>query len=254
MSDVFTCEIINNEQLAEAIFAITVLCPEIASQARAGQFVSIKCGENLLRRPVSICRKDGDTLKLVVEAKGAGTAWLSGQKRGHSLDLLGPLGNGFHMPDGDIIVVGGGIGLPPLLFAAESSKGSVTAILGFRDSGRIILENEFESVCEKVYITTDDGSHGIHGMVTLPLKALLDSGGRGAVIACGPRVMLQAVAEVCELYDVPCQVSLEERMACGVGACLVCACATVKQGVVGMSRVCKDGPVFDAGEVDWLNP
>ena len=248
--DVYTCEITGNERLAEATYAITVACPEVAATARAGQFVHVRCGaERLLRRPVSICRGRGGSITLVYEAKGEGTRWISRRKAGEVLDILGPLGNGFAMTGGKIVAVGGGIGAPPLLFAAETAKGAVTAILGFRDAGRIILKDEFQAACDEIYITTDDGSAGIHGTVAAPLEELLKRGGYGAVISCGPRAMLAAVADICARNRVPCQVSLEERMACGVGACLVCACETTKNGAPTMSRVCKDGPVFDATHV-----
>jgi len=252
MPDVFSCLVTSNERLAESIYALAISCPDIAGVARAGQFLNIRCGdESLLRRPISICSIDGDTLKVVFEKKGAGTGWLAERPAGSCLDVLGPLGNGFSIPDGDIIVVGGGIGVPPLLFAAESATGDVTAILGFRDSGNIILRNEFEAVCGKTYITTDDGSCGIHGTVALPLADLLERRKYETVLACGPRVMLSVVADICKQYGLDCQVSMEERMGCGVGACVVCACATVIDGVERMSRVCKDGPVFPSGIVRW---
>ena len=139
-----------------------------------------------------------------------------------------------------------------MLFAAESAKGSVTAILGFRTSENAILLDEFADVCETVIVTTDDGSLGIHGTVAGPLEGLLIKSEHSAVIACGPRPMLSAVAEICKRHGVPCLVSLEERMGCGVGACVVCACATkAADGALQMSRVCKDGPVFNASDVVW---
>jgi len=187
----------------------------------------------------------------VFEVKGQGTLWLSRREPGDALDILGPLGNGFYFPDGNIIVVGGGLGSPPILFAAQSARSGVTAILGFRDKSRVLLVSEFKDVCDEVYLTTDDGSLGICGQVTLPLEELIKKGGFGAVLACGQHAMQHAVSKLCEQYKIPCQVLLEERMGCGVGACLVCACATRKNGREYMSRVCKDGPVFDAGEVVW---
>jgi len=249
---VYFCETIVNEKIAGGLFDITVFCDELASTARAGQFVSIRCGDGvLLRRPVSICSVRRGTVRFVFEVRGYGTRWLSNCKTGDKIDVLGPLGNGFLQPEGDFLVVGGGIGVPPLLFAAEAAKGGATAVLGFRDSGRVILKSDFEAVCNDVHIATDDGSFGIHGTVVKPLEGLLDSGAFEAVLACGPRDMLQGVAGLCERYSVPCQLSMEERMGCGVGACLVCACETVVDGDVFMSRVCKDGPVFDAREVVW---
>ena len=251
MPDIYICDIVSNERLRETVYAITAECPGFA--ACAGQFVGVKCGEErLLRRPISICNADGGRFTLVFEALGDGTRWLSQRKTGQRLDILGPLGNGFHVPNGNIIVVGGGIGVPPLLFAARSAKGAVTAVLGFRDSSRIILKEEFESACKKVIIATDDGSSGFHGTVSPPLTELLESGAYDSVIACGPLVMLKAAAEISKQHGVQCMVSLEERMACGVGACMVCACAAEKDGERRMSRVCRDGPVFDAEEVMFI--
>jgi len=252
MPGVYLCEIVYKEKLTDSIYTISIVSDIIVEAAKAGQFLHIKCGkERMLRRPVSICCIRGSALEFVFEVKGEGTRWLSGREPGQTLDILGPLGNGFTMPDGNIVVVGGGIGTPPLLFAADSARGGVTAVLGFRDESKIILKREFESVCDKVYITTDDGSAGIHGIVTIPLFELLRNGGYSAVLACGPTAMLSAVSELCKSLNVPCQVSFEERMGCGVGACLVCACATNISGRSEMSRVCLDGPVFDATEVVW---
>ena len=264
-------EVFENTCLTNDVFSLTIKCNEIAEKACSGQFIHIKCGdERLLRRPISICDVKDGSVKVVFEAKGEGTRWLSKRCRGDRLDILGPLGNGFEFPNGNIAVIGGGIGVPPMLFAAKSTKGmrivkaakeakghippentNVTAILGFRDAARIILKDEFETMCDNVIITTDNGSFGRHGAVTAPLAELLENGGIDAVLACGPRAMLSAVASMCSQHSVPCQVSLEERMGCGVGACMVCSCATVVDGEEHMSRVCKDGPVFDAGIVAW---
>ena len=260
MAGVFLCEIVDSERLADvrtpgaefAAHAITVRCLELARLAQPGQFLHVKCGDGfLLRRPFGVCCVRGDLIKFAFEVKGGGTRWLSSRRQGGSLDILGPLGNGFRIPDGNVIVVGGGLGAPPMLFAAEFARGTVTAILGFRELGRVMLTGEYEAVCDTVYLATDDGSAGIHGTVTKPLEGLLESGGYDAVLTCGQMAMQKAVALLCARYGVPCQVSLEERMGCGVGACLVCACATIKDGVEHMSRVCKDGPVFNAEEVDW---
>jgi len=248
--DVYLCEIVKHEKLNDTAFAVTVLCADLASNARPGQFIHVKCGESLiLRRPFGVCRVLGDTMMFVFEVKGKGTSWLSLLKTGDILDILGPLGNGFSFPDGKIIVIGGGLGTPPMLHTAESAKQAVTAVLGFRDKSRVMLVNEFEAACEKVYLTTDDGSMGICGSVTVPLEDLLKKGGFEAVMACGQLAMEHAVAKLCEKYNVPCQVSLEERMGCGVGACLVCACAIQQESKEHMKRVCKDGPVFDAKKI-----
>jgi dihydroorotate dehydrogenase electron transfer subunit len=212
----------------------------------------LRCGEeNLLRRPISICDVNGSRITLVVEARGAGTEWLCRRRSGDVLDCLGPLGHGFDTSGFNIVLVGGGIGVPPLLYTAKKAAEKRTAILGFRNRGCIMLQTEFENVCNDVIVTTDDGSAGEHGFVTAPLELLLREGGFDGILACGPKQMLRAVAGLAEVYQVPCQVSLEERMGCGIGACLVCACKTQKNGEEHMSHVCKDGPVFNAEEVCW---
>ena len=267
MSGNYLSEIIENKKLNDNTFAITVDCAELASAARAGQFIHIKCGEALLlRRPIGLCNVRGCSVTFVFEVKGKGTRWLSECLPGYRLDILGPLGNGFSFPDNGCLIVGGGAGAPPMLFAARSAKAAeanraagaagemysgAAAVIGFRDSSRVILQEEFKDVCDKLYITTDDGSYGLRGSVAGAVEELLKSGGYGTVLACGNRPMLTAVACLCEQYGVSCQVSLEERMGCGVGACLVCACATVIDGAPRMKRVCKDGPVFDAKEIVW---
>jgi len=253
MPNVFFCEITEKKILIDAVFSMTVTSPEIAQEAKPGQFLHIKCGEaRILRRPISICDVSGDKINFIFEVKGEGTKWLSEQKPGEKLDILGSLGNGFTMPAGNIITVGGGVGTPPMLFTAKSAKNEVKAILGFRNADRVMLVNEFKSVCKEVYITTDDGSFGIHGAVTGPLEELLRSEKFETVMSCGQLLMQKAVSEICKKYNVHCQVSLEERMGCGVGACLVCACETVSgEGLHNMSRACLDGPVFNAVNVVW---
>jgi len=164
--------------------------------------------------------------------------------------MIAPLGNGFTLPcsiadDRRVILVGGGIGVPPLLAVAKVMKESSTAILGFRSYDKIILAADFKQADSHVIPCTDDGSVGFHGQVTVPLSQELAKKDVDKVYACGPESMLKAVIAECISADVPCEVSLEERMGCGVGACVVCACKTAK----GMSRVCKDGPVFDGREV-----
>ena len=167
--------------------------------------------------------------------------------------MLGPLGNGFKIPDSarKVILVGGGIGVPPLLGLAKKLGDRATAILGFRDYSRIILADEFEKYGANTAICTDDGSVGYDGMVTSPLESTIKNSGADLVCACGPMPMLNAVAKVCADNNVPCKVSMEQRMGCGVGACVVCSCLTVRNGQEHYARVCKDGPVFDAKEVKF---
>ena len=253
MPDVFKGLIMDKDKIGDLLYKFTIVVSKsLAEQFRAGQFIHIKCGdERILRRPISISDVTGGDISFVIEVKGDGTKWLSERNVDEVLDVIGPLGNGFVLPEGKVVVVGGGVGAPPLMYAAKSASGSVSAVLGFRSKDKMMLPDEFEDICDSVVVTTDDGSYGIHGTVVEPLKLLLDKGDYSAVLTCGPRSMMEAVAKLCLEYGIPCQVSLEERMGCGVGACYVCACRTLKDGAEYMSRVCVEGPVFDAMDVVW---
>ena len=226
-----------------------------ASFQAPGQFVHIRCGGSLLlRRPISVCScqadEPEDLLSLVFEVRGEGTAWLAGRREGDTLDVLGLLGNGFDMrPEDRYLLVGGGIGVPPMRGCAQYSGGRSTAILGFRSRDKAILTDLFEKECAAVHIATDDGSLGYHGFVdALVRQELARDRNYDAVLACGPKPMLKNVYKAAAEFGVPCQVSMEQRMGCGVGACLVCVC-DMKNG--SRKHVCKDGPVFKAEEVDW---
>lgn len=247
-------KILSKTALAEDIYSFTVQCPEVADIARCGQFVHILVPGFTLRRPISICGIDREngTIRFVFIIKGHGTEALARLNKGDMLNMIAPLGNGFSVqsvPAGKrVIVVGGGIGVPPMLETAKSCK-NVTAVLGFRSYKNIILKDEFVDVCNDVIICTDDGSVGEAGNVTGPLESELEKGDVGAVFACGPLRMLQAVAMTAEKKGVFCEVSLEERMGCGVGACVGCVARIQRDGEEKLLRVCKDGPVFNAEEV-----
>lgn len=242
----------NKKNLAKNCYDITVFCPDMAEQAQAGQFVHIRIKGFSLRRPISICqidRKNG-LLRLVFEVRGAGTQAMADWNTGDMIDLIGPLGHGFTLldPDKKAIVVGGGIGTPPMLEVADHYKQNATAIIGFRSAEAVILAEDFENVSPTV-ICTDDGTKGTHGYVTTALEKVLKAQSADIIYACGPHPMLKGIAALAEKYHISCEVSLEERMGCGVGACLVCACKTVKNSKEYMAHVCKDGPVFNAKEV-----
>lgn len=250
------CKIVSKEQVGDAVYMTLEVGDMIRASFRApGQFVHIRCGEGLLlRRPISVCScmedEPDDLLSIVFEVRGEGTRWLAGRELGDSLDVLGLAGNGFDLkPEGRYLLVGGGIGIPPMLGCAQYTGGRATAILGGRSRDKIILEDFFREDCAKVLCATDDGSLGHHGFVdALVRRELSEDRGYDGVLACGPKPMLRNVAKVAEEFGIPCQVSMEERMGCGVGACLVCACDMADGS---RKHVCKDGPVFDAREVDW---
>ena len=247
MPDVYNCMLLASVRLTETSYDLRVLSRELCQSAAPGQFVHIKCGDKTLRRPISICDADEESLRLIVDIRGEGTQWLASRKMGDVLDILGPVGHGFDVSGERILVAGGGIGVPPLLFAAKRAK-EAHAVLGFRSASAVILPGDFNECCASVQLTTDDGSIGRHGYVDAAVREKLASASFDRVLACGPKLMLRAVARVCEEHKVPLQVSLEERMACGVGACLGCACKTKAGGTDTHYRhVCKDGPVFQRG-------
>jgi len=252
------------EELTEDIYRMTMSSEFISKNALPGQFVNIKCCEGeqaLLRRPVSICQLDrgNGTYDILFQKKGTGTALLTCKKSGDRLDVLGPLGNGFDLNEKyqRIAVVGGGIGVFPLLFLLQESKAAYkNAYLGFRSADLIVLEKEFGRSATSLKIATDDGSYGTHGYITEILKKDLLSCHYDMIYACGPTVMLSTIARIADESGTQCQVSLEQRMGCGFGACLICACKTKiksdavdKDGQWHYSHVCKDGPVFNSKDV-----
>lgn len=233
---------------------VFIQAPQMAAVAKAGQFLHVRVPGFTLRRPISISEvdKENGTLRMLFDIRGQGTKALYKIDVGDELDIMGPLGNGFTLiaPQEKVVVVGGGIGVPPLLQLAMHYGKNTTAILGFRDKDKIILTADFERVGAEIRLATDDGSAGKKGFVTDLLKKRLDEDKPAIVYACGPTVMLRAVASLCKENGVRCQISMEERMGCGVGACLVCACKTKNaQGKIGYAHVCKNGPVFEAEEV-----
>lgn len=252
-------EIINVEQIAPGIFKMVIFSPYTAENAKPGQFVNIKCKEGLdayLRRPISICEinRDEKTITIVFQVKGKGTKFLSEKKTGDIIDMIAPLGWGtFSLePVESAVIVGGGIGIFPLYELSRSLKSKcsdITVILGFRNKELTVMEKEFESAASRLLIATDDGSYGVRGFTTDILEDILKEGKKDMIYACGPLPMLKKVARIAEKYGVNCEISLEERMGCGIGACLVCACKTKYGDDWEHSHVCYNGPVFNSREV-----
>lgn len=241
-------------QLNATTYSFVIACKDLANESWCGRFVNIQCGEKTLRRPISISEIDQEngTITLVFEVRGEGTAWLAQRKAGDEINILGPLGNGFFPEKSKrAIFIGGGIGCPPMLGAAQDYGEKAEAILGFRSKEQVILLDKFEACCQSVSVTTNDGSFGTKGFVTDVLREKLSDDTDCVVYACGPMPMLKGVAELCKEKNVLCYVSLEQRMGCGIGACLVCACKTHEKDGEHMRHVCKNGPVFDAREVDF---
>jgi len=247
--------IIKKSAIAKEMYSFIIECPEVAEVAVPGQFVHIRVDGFTLRRPVSICeidRKNG-TIRIVFEIRGSGTAEIAKLNEGSLIDMLAPLGHGFTIDDSfkKVILIGGGIGTPPMLPLAKKYGSKAVAITGFRSANAVILSEDFKSSGAETIICTDDGSFGIHGFVTQPLTDIVKKEKVDAVYACGPMPMLKNVAAIAQENGIFCEISLEERMACGIGACLGCACKTVKNDEEYFAHVCKEGPVFNAEEVIW---
>lgn len=245
------CKLVKKSLMAEGLYDFTVECPEMAKQAKPGQFLHILCGgDAYLRRPISICDVTEDKyIRFIFEIRGRGTDELSKKSVGDEIDILGPLGNGFDVINDEekAVLVGGGIGVFPLLNLAKKLGGKATTLLGFRNKTAVVMEDEFLANSQELKIATDDGSHGHHGFVTELLKEILATQKVSRVYTCGPTPMMKLVSQICVENNIPVQVSLEERMGCGVGACVTCTCTVNGQ----RKRVCKDGPVFNGSEVEW---
>lgn len=244
--------ILKKTTIAKEVYDITIFCKKVARNAEMGQFVNVFIEGFTLRRPISICGidKDNGTIRLVFEVRGNGTKAMSRLNEGDLIDIIAPLGRGFKIRDyKTAIVVGGGIGTPPMLPLAKHFGKECRAITGFKTAAAVILQDDFIAASAKTVLCTDDGSIGKKGFVTEALIEEIEKSEPDVIYACGPSVMIKTVVDIAKKYSIPCQVSLEERMGCGIGACLVCACRTVRNGEEYYAHVCQDGPVFDSKEV-----
>lgn len=245
--DVKECRILSKHRIAKDTYDFTLFADQLAQLATPGQFVHILVPGKVLRRPISICDvdKESNTMRIVFQVRGEGTEILSRLKIDDTMNFLAPLGNGYQVNNTKrrVLLVGGGIGVPPLLYLAKQFGEFATVVIGFRSKEYVILERDFKKAGCDVVVVTDDGTYGHQGFVTDCIENLTFE----EIFACGPVQMLKALAIVADVRGVPLQVSLEERMACGIGACLGCACKTKReeQADITYSHVCKDGPVFD---------
>ena len=241
-------------KLGTDVYEMRLKTQNIAKDSKPGQFISVYSndGSRLLPRPISICGIDGDELRIVYRVVGKGTKEFSTMSAGGELDIQGPLGNGYDVnaeyASKKAIIFGGGIGIPPMLELAKQLNCEKTIVLGYKDE--LFLNKDFEPY-GKVVIATEDGSCGTKGNV---LDAVMENNVDGEVIyACGPTPMLRAIKAYALENNMECYVSLEEKMACGIGACLACVCKSKEKdehSQVNNKRVCKEGPVFNALEVE----
>ena len=261
MKQKVNASVISQREIAPSIYDMWI-ATDLADQALPGQFICVypKNKSTLLPRPISICEvaEDKKALRIVYRIAGQGTTEFSGYQAGESIEVLGTLGNGFPAAEGKgkkVFLMGGGIGVPPILQLAKElraqglSKDDIQIVVGYRDS-RMFLKEDLEQ-SGTVYVATEDGSFGTKGNV---MNAIEENGISADVIfACGPMPMLRAIKQYAEEMDITAYISLEEHMACGVGACLGCVVKTKKvdhHSHVHNARICTDGPVFEAAEVD----
>lgn len=250
-----TAAITEQKKIATDIYGMWLQTKEIAREAVPGQFLSVysRDASRMLPRPISICEidKGQGRIRLVYRIAGRGTAEFAACRPGDTLEIVGPLGNGFPLDKGyeKVFLIGGGIGIPPMVELSRQLTGEKLIVAGYRNS-ELFLKEELEQG-GRMYIATEDGSAGIKGNV---LNAIEENGLKAeAVFACGPTPMLRALKTYAAEQGMDCYLSLEERMACGVGACLACVCKSMdvdSHTHVKNKRICKDGPVFVAEEIE----
>jgi dihydroorotate dehydrogenase electron transfer subunit len=251
-------EIVSNARLTHDTWLMALRSAEVAQAAKPGQFVMIRVNSGLdplLRRPFSICGVKEDLFLVLYRVVGRGTNLMTGLGRGERLWVLGPLGKCFAVPEKRVsrLLVGGGIGIAPLMFLRQFHREREAALLmGFRSAKDILSPQKITGEERGFVVATDDGTQGHHGPVTDLLEEFLrENPGDMAVCACGPKPMLKKVAEMTTALRIPCEVSLEARMACGLGACQGCAVKASANSGRSYFYVCKEGPVFEAEEIDW---
>lgn len=250
-------QVIRQDYISTDIYSIWLKTNRIAKEAKPGQFVSLysKDGSHLLPRPISICEvdRDKDAIRLVYRIAGAGTKEFSKMHAGDTMEVMGPLGNGFTLKDRKAMLIAGGIGIPPMVELAKQLKENgcdVTAVVGYRNS-ELFLDKELQQYA-KVVIATEDGRVGTKGNVINAIEE--NQLTAEEIYACGPTPMLRAIKVFSEKENIEAQVSMEEKMACGIGACLACVCQSKdvdEHSNVHNKRICKDGPVFYANEIEW---
>jgi dihydroorotate dehydrogenase electron transfer subunit len=249
---VVEAQIVRNSEIGNQVKELVLYAPEIAAMAKPGQFLHVRVAKSyhpLLRRPLSISGADREagTVSTIYRIVGQGTAYLATLDTKDSVDCMGPLGNGFTIQGQRPLLVGGGMGLAPLVYLAGALCPRPSEVLmGGRTKEEMFWLSMFHNMCNNIHVTTDDGTLGSTGVTLDILPELLKKSTFDMIYTCGPRVMMEGVARLAEEHNIPCQVSLEDFMACGIGGCLSCTCAT-NDGT--RKKVCTDGPVFWAQEV-----
>jgi dihydroorotate dehydrogenase electron transfer subunit len=257
-----------SDEIVSDHFLLRFAAPEVAAVAQPGQWVHVRTSDTLdplLRRPLSIAdvAEDGESFLILCRVVGRGTEELAQRRPGEAVDIIGPIGRGFDLGsvtgegEASIALVAGGYGVAPLHFLLRRlrtrAEAAVRAVvfIGAESANKLLFLDRLTDLADEVHTTTVDGSAGHEGLVTQPFEAAVSESPPDVVFSCGPTAMMAAVAGVCSKHDVPCQVSLEQHMGCGVGVCLGCAVPIREGGEVVYRRACSDGPVFPAESVEW---
>lgn len=250
-------KILSNSEIAPFHYRMAFLERTLAKKILPGQFIHVKINDSLepfLRRPFSVFNYDNEKVEILYKVVGGGTKILSEKIAGGKLDIIGPLGNPFLIPrekDTINILVGGGMGIAPMYPLAKElakKKRNLLVLIGAKTKKFLICINDFKKLKAEICITTDDGTFGKKGFISEELRKILPKlKSRAIIFTCGPNPMIEEISRIAKSYNIPCQVSLEEKMACGIGTCLGCAVLTKS----GYKNVCSDGPVFDSRDIIW---
>lgn len=250
-------KVLENDLLASGVYRMKFLLPEKTEGLFCGRFINISTGNgaNLLRRPIAICEHTDDTVTICYQVKGSGTQSMSHIKPGEYLSCVLPLGNGFTLKEEEkkVALIGGGVGVFPMVSVLkeyEKSSKEFYSYIGFRSRENVCMEEVFKNLSKHSEIVTDDGSFGKRMNAVNAFFSDIEYHKPDVILSCGPTPMLRALKQGLQERNlkIPCFVSLEERMGCGIGACLVCVCHKI--GGAENVRICKDGPVFEIGEVE----
>jgi dihydroorotate dehydrogenase electron transfer subunit len=242
-------KVIGNVRLSDDIYEISLHCSQIAGKSVPGQFVSVLCRDLILRRPFSIAYADNDNFKIIYKLKGQGTKYISSLKSDDEIDLIGPLGNGFNITDDKSLLLGAGVGIAPIIYLAsvlQEREISYAVLAGFQKLMPIPHLNS-----DKAVIITEDNSSGYKGRVTDYLKDIIKQHMPQKIYACGPEIVLKQTVDIARQFNVPVEVALEKKFACGVGACMGCNIQIKENKQIKNRRICKDGPVFIGESVIW---
>jgi len=256
-----TAQIVSNEHDTDAYFRLVLRAPQIAPLVQPGQFAHVRVTtlkDALLRRPFSIFQVGKDTFSILYKTVGKGTDALSRMRAGEEVSVIAPLGHGFTVPQrgGETpLLVAGGYGMAAMYLLAQRSPQKGIVFVGGRKRVDILCEKEFQEIGWQVRVTTEDGSHGEKGLVTQPLIQQLRTPNSELrtpkLFACGPTGMLKAVGKIAEEFNLPCELSMDEHMCCGVGVCLTCVIPVKNGDGWEYQRACTEGPVFDSRQVVW---